>query len=129
MNPLLPGSIGWIDLTVADASRIRDFYHQVAGWSVSHVPTGDYDNFNMLDAAGAPVAGICHAQGSNTGLPSHWLMYITVTDLEASVERARELGGEILRDVTRMGTLGRYAVIRDPADAVFALFEPEEQTA
>jgi predicted enzyme related to lactoylglutathione lyase len=129
VNPPLPGSIGWIDLTVADAPRISDFYHQVAGWSVSHVAMGDYDDFNMLDADGAPVAGICHAQGFNAGLPSHWLMYITVTDIETSVERARELGGEILRDVTGMGAMGRYAVIRDPADAVFALFEPEGQTA
>ncbi|MBL8140534.1 MAG: VOC family protein [Acidobacteria bacterium] len=129
MTSPLPGSIGWIDLTVADAPRIRDFYHQVAGWSVSHVPMGDYDDYNLLDAEGTPVAGICHAQGVNAGLPSHWLMYITVTDIEASVERARELGGEILRDITGMGALGRYAVIRDPADAVFALFEPEELSA
>ena len=129
MTSPLPGSIGWIDLTVADAPRIRDFYLQVAGWSVSHVPMGDYDDYNLLDAEGTPVAGICHAQGVNAGLPSHWLMYITVTDIEASVERARELGGEILRDITGMGALGRYAVIRDPADAVFALFEPEELSA
>ena len=129
MTSPLPGSIGWIDLTVADAPRIRDFYHQVAGWSVSHVQMGDYDDYNMLDADGTPVAGICHAEGVNAGLPSHWLMYITVTDIETSVERARELGAEILRDITGMGTLGRYAVIRDPADAVFALFEPEELSA
>ena len=129
MSVPLPGSIGWIDLTVADAPRIRDFYHEVAGWSVSTVPMGDYDDYNMLDAEGAPVAGVCHAQGVNTGLPSHWLMYITVNDIESRVERARELGGEILRDVTGMGAVGRYAVIRDPADAVFALFEPADAIA
>ena len=26
------GSIGWIDLTIPDAERIRDFYAAVAGW-------------------------------------------------------------------------------------------------
>ena len=28
------GKIGWIDMTVDDASGLRDFYQQVVGWNV-----------------------------------------------------------------------------------------------
>jgi predicted enzyme related to lactoylglutathione lyase len=28
-----PGTIGWMDLTVKDASKLRDFYAQVVGWT------------------------------------------------------------------------------------------------
>ncbi|MFW5947166.1 MAG: hypothetical protein ACOCUW_01630 [Gemmatimonadota bacterium] len=35
-----PGSIAWIDLTVADAPGIRDFYASVVGWTPSPVPMG-----------------------------------------------------------------------------------------
>ena len=36
------GSIGWVDLTVGDATRIRDFYASVAGWRPEAVEMGEY---------------------------------------------------------------------------------------
>lgn len=118
------GSIGWIDLTVADAPRVRDFYASVVGWKPEDVPMGDYCDFNMtIPESGSPAGGVCHARGLNEGLPAQWLIYIVVERLEESLARCRELGGTVLRDVTPMGAMGRYAVIQDPAGAVAALFE------
>jgi hypothetical protein len=34
------GTVGWFDLTVADADRVRDFYKAVVGWTTSAVPMG-----------------------------------------------------------------------------------------
>jgi hypothetical protein len=59
------GRVGWVDLTVGDASGVRDFYAKVAGWKPAEVGMGDYSDFNMLDAAGRPAAGVCHARGVN----------------------------------------------------------------
>lgn len=39
------GSISWVDLTVADAPGIRDFYAAVTGWTASEVPMGEYSDF------------------------------------------------------------------------------------
>lgn len=33
------GKIGWIDMTVDDASGLRDFYQKVVGWKVED-PSG-----------------------------------------------------------------------------------------
>lgn len=30
-----PGTIGWVDLTVADAESTRDFYRDVVGWETA----------------------------------------------------------------------------------------------
>ena len=73
---------------------------------------------------GAPAAGVCHARGANEGLPAAWLVYLTVADLDASVAKVAELGGEILLPAKSMGGYGRYCVIKDPAGAVAALYEP-----
>ena len=70
------------------------------------------------------VAGVCHARGSNAGLSPQWLVYITVADLDASLARCRELGGEVLAGPKGKPGSQRYAVIRDPAGAVAALYEP-----
>ena len=119
------GTIGWIDLTVGDAERVRDFYADVAGWGHVPVDMGDYSDFTMTSpSSGEPVGGICHARGSNAGQPPSWMIYITVADLERSVTRCTELGGEIVVAPKSMGGHGSYCVIRDPGGAVAALFQP-----
>lgn len=120
-----PGTIVWTDLTVPNAAEVRDFYSQVVGWKPSEVPMGDYSDFSMnAPASGEPVAGVCHARGTNAGLPPQWLVYITVDELDRRIDRCRELGGEVIAGPKSMGAQGRYCVIRDPAGAVAALIEP-----
>jgi len=63
-------------------------------------------------------------QGVNEGLPSQWLMYIVVSDIEKSTAAAStQLGGKILVATKNMGSIGRNCVIQDPAGAVAALFQ------
>jgi predicted enzyme related to lactoylglutathione lyase len=119
------GTIGWIDVTVPDAERLRDFYCNVVGWKAAPVPMGGYDDFCMnLPQSGKTVAGVCHARGPNADLPSAWLVYITVGDLDQSMARCVELGGQVLGSVREMGGQGRLCIIRDPSGAAAALFEP-----
>ena len=119
-----PGIVTWQDLTIEDAERIRDFYQSVAGWTSSPVQMGGYADYTML-ADGAPIAGICHARGGNTDLPPQWLIYITVDDLDHSVEECQRLGGSLVTP-PRSFAGGRYCVIKDPAGAVCALYQPSD---
>jgi predicted enzyme related to lactoylglutathione lyase len=117
------GAIGWTDLTVDNAESIRDFYASVTGWKLSPVSMGSYEDFNMCGPdSGQPMAGICHARGSNADLPPVWMIYITVEDVDSSATTCTEQGGEILVEPKDMGEMGRYCVIKDPAGAVAALF-------
>jgi predicted enzyme related to lactoylglutathione lyase len=122
------GTIGWIDLTVPDAKSLRDFYSAVAGWAPSDVAMGDYSDYCMHPPGDPkPVAGICHARGSNAGLPPQWLIYITVADLDQSVQHCRDLGGSVITAPKNLDSYGRLAVIRDPAGVVAALLEPPRE--
>lgn len=117
------GRVLWQDLTVERADEVRDFYRAVVGWESEPVDMGGYSDFNMIPpGSGEPVAGVCHARGTNADLPAQWLLYVGVDDLDASVERCRERGGEVDVGPRRMGD-DRYCVIRDPAGAVMALYE------
>ena len=117
------GKIGWIDLTVGDAEVLSEFYRAVVGWKTEAVDMSGYQDYCMLAAEGGAVAGVCHARGTNTGIPPQWLIYITVADLEESLERCRSLGGEVVRPTRGLGGMGRFAIVRDPAGAVCALFQ------
>ena len=58
------GSIGWVDLTVPDAPRLRDFDQEVVGWTSSEVPMGEYADFCVHPSPDSPpVAGIRHVRG------------------------------------------------------------------
>ena len=118
------GTIGWLDLTVADAPTLRDFYVAVVGWKPEAVEMGGYSDTSMLaPESGTPVAGVCHARGVNADIPPQWLVYLTVADVDRSAQRCRELGGQVLVGPKALGT-GRFCVIRDPAGAVCALYRP-----
>ncbi len=118
------GTIVWMDLTVPDAEALRDFYAQVVGWESAPVQMGGYSDFTMVPpGVQDPVAGVCHARGENVDLPPQWLMYVVVEDVERSASECTRLGGQIIAGPRPlMG--GLFCVMRDPAGAVCALFEP-----
>lgn len=117
------GRIGWFDLTVEEAPVIRDFYAKVVGWTPENVSMGDYSDFNMtMPESGDPAAGICHARGDNAELPSQWLIYITVADVDKSAEVCRESGGKVIVGPKAMGG-GKLCVIEDPNGSVAALYQ------
>lgn len=117
------GTIGWIDLTVPNAENVKDFYAEVTGWKPEAVPMGDYNDYNMT-ANGEPKAGVCHKTGPNADLPSQWMIYINVPDLDKSVAAVEAKGGKLLSEIKSMGSYGRACYIEDPAGAVCSLFEP-----
>ena len=118
------GAVAWTDLTVKSASKVRDFYAGVVGWKVTEVPMGGYSDYGMTRPGdGEMVAGICHARGENANLPPQWLIYVNVDSLRTSLARCRKLGGEVLCPAREMMG-GRMAVVRDPAGAVMALYQP-----
>jgi predicted enzyme related to lactoylglutathione lyase len=118
------GTLAWRDLTVPDAERLRDFYTNVVGWGSLDVDMGGYSDFSMVaPGTGEAVAGICHARGTNANLPPQWLMYVVVEDLDRSVAKCAELGGEVLDGPRALGQ-GRFCVIKDPAGAFCALYQP-----
>lgn len=124
-QPPAPGTVTWFDLTVDDASAVRDFYSSVAGWTSSPLAMKEgYDDYVMMAPGGDAVAGVCHARGGNTGIPPVWMMYINVTDLDASLQACEAGGGSVVSGPRSGGGAARYAIIRDPAGAVVALFQP-----
>lgn len=118
------GKIGWIDMTVDDASGVRDFYRNVVGWETDDVDMGGYSDYVMkMPESGEGVTGVCHARGSNADLPSGWLIYIVVADVEQSATTCAANGGKVVVEPRGLAG-GRFCVIEDPAGSVAALYQP-----
>lgn len=92
-------------------------------WKPEPVPMEGYNDYNMT-ADGEPKAGVCHKAGPNKDIPSQWMIYINVPDIENSVAKVTEKGGKLLSEIKSMDSYGKSCYIEDPAGAVCALFEP-----
>lgn len=127
-NKIAIGSVGWVDLTVNNTEEIRSFYQKVIGFQSAPVPMGEYNDYTMISPDdNIPYAGICNNKGTNKNLPPYWLVYFNVSDIELSCEIVKALGGELLFEPKNMSGYGKYCVIKDPAGAYCALFEPIEK--
>jgi len=130
------GTVTWVDLTVADAPEIRDFYEAVVGWTPRPLDMGEYADFEMLPPDGGisesvggdiaqatppkAAAGICHARGGNAKLPPQWIVYVPVNDLARSLYACQRLGGKIVHRLSE-----HYVLIQDPAGAVMMIYQAE----
>lgn len=118
------GMVQWFDLTVDDASGLRDFYQEVTGWDFQPASVGDYEDWCMM-AGDQLVTGICHRKGVNQNMPPMWMIYINVENLEHSIQVCTDRGGHVVDGPRVQEGHGKMAVIKDPAGAVCALFEKQ----
>ena len=118
-----PGTITWVDLTVDTADATRDFYEQVIGWTNQPVEMDGYSDYCMNAASGETVAGICHARGENVGIPPVWMVYINVDDINETVARCEQNGGQIVQPARKAGG-GQCAILKDPGGTVFGVYQP-----
>jgi len=83
---------------------------------------GNYNDYMMrTEASAEPLAGVCHARGSNKDIPPQWLMYVNVEDLDKSIENVKKFSGKTLGDKKSMSTYGIFCLIQDPAGAFMML--------
>ncbi|MCH8245367.1 MAG: hypothetical protein IH951_03055 [Bacteroidetes bacterium] len=82
-----------------ETDTIRDFYSHVIGGKSPPVPIGGYEDYSMNSPEhGDPMAGVCHARGSDVPLSPVRMIYVNVEDIDASVSRCLALGGKLNRD-------------------------------
>ena len=109
-----PGALSWNDLVAPDPAPAQPFYGDLFGWEFEDVGGGAYW---IVRNRGATNGGMMPLEGAHPA----WLPYFAVEDLDATVARVGELGGTTL--ARSAVPAGRIATVRDPAGAVFAMFE------
>jgi predicted enzyme related to lactoylglutathione lyase len=120
------GTICWADLSTSDPEKAKQFYSGLFGWKIAaaeHDPSGYLHIQNGEDFIG----GIPSAGNRDPQVPSHWLIYVLTSDVDAAASKANELGGQYLVRPQDIPKTGRMAILRDPQGAVFALFQPERR--
>jgi hypothetical protein len=112
------GGVCWVDCLSRDPTVSQRFYEQLLGWK-GEEGTGGHVVFSFH---GERVGGLMAMPPTvPPEAPSNWLVYFAA-DVAAACARAGELGGRVLESTNEIED-GRFAVLADPAGAVFAVFE------
>jgi len=116
------GAPCWVDLMTSDTQRTRAFYEGVLGWQALEA-NEEFGGYFMFMNDGVPVAGAMpnHSEGA---IPDVWSTYLRVNDVDATLSRAHQLGGQVMAPAVRVGDLGTMAVLADPAGAGIGLWSP-----
>jgi uncharacterized protein len=115
---LAPGKISYVEIPATDVDRSAAFYESVFGWNLRRRGDGEiaFDD-GVGEVSGTWVTG--RPPLSEPGL----LVYVMVNNLEVSLEKITQAGGEIVKPITPMGEGEAYATFRDPAGNVLGVFQ------
>ena len=125
MTVVSPGRFVWHEVMTTDPDGAIGFYQKVIGWSL--MPWDADPNYRMFAWKDAPMAGVMllPEEARQAGAPPHWLTYISVRDVDATLAQASGLGARTLFGPMDLPTVGRIAVLADPQGATFAVFRAE----
>lgn len=121
----------WFDLMTTDMEGAKAFYGEVIGWKTQQWPDADPKQpYTMWAAGSTPIGGVMplDENARKMGIPPHWTAYTTVQNVDAAVDKAKQLGGSVLMPPMDIPKVGRFAVLADPQGASFAVFTPKDET-
>jgi uncharacterized protein len=116
----MAGELAFFELGVEDPERGRMFYEGLFGWKFEPGPSGSGFVLTAPNAAGG-------MHGGDKGASPY--VFFAVDDIEAAMERVRELGGEVEEmdvegDEESIAKFGRFKLCRDDQGSPFGLHQP-----
>jgi len=122
-----PGALCWTELTTSDTAAAERFYTTLVGWEAKHSPADSpmaYTEFTVRGADRPSVGMMAKPPHLPSEMPSFWLPYFMVTDVDATAAKAGSLGGSTHFGPHDIPGTGRFAILADPQGAAFAVFTP-----
>jgi len=123
-DSLATGRIVWHDLMTPDVDSAVSFYTKTVGWGTEPFSMGSGPAYTMWTASGTPLGGVMGLPPALADMPSHWLAYVNVPNVDETTRQAVALGGAVQKEPTDIPTVGRFAVISDPQGAHICIYTP-----
>ena len=116
------GRFVWYELMTTDLEAAKAFYGKVVGWGAreASMPGSRYTLFTAGDVSTGGLINL--PQDAKTqGAAPQWVGYVSVHDVDAAVQRVKELDGTVYVPPTDIGDVSRFSAVADPQMATFIL--------
>jgi predicted enzyme related to lactoylglutathione lyase len=111
----MAGDIVHYEISASDVNRAQRFWEGVFGWKFGDSMMPDFD-YRMTQISGQSGAALM------PGEPGHPNVYLDVSDIDASIAKVRELGGEA-DDKQPVPGHGWFAAAKDTEGNAFHLWQ------
>ncbi len=116
-----------VELNTGDLDAAKDFYRKVFDWKLQDMPAGDGTSYTMIGVGKGVGGGMQNKPMPEA--PTMWLPYVEVSDVRATIEKARAAGATIHVEHMPVGDMGAIGVFTDPTGAALGLWEPAKRAA
>ncbi len=120
----MKGQICHVEIPADNLGTLQKFYSGLFEWDFEKVP-GDIEYYGIKQAEDKPTAGMMARQD-----PGHTeTFYVCVDSVDEALDRAKEEGANIIVAKTAVKGMGFYAVLQDPQNNLFGLWQSDENAA
>jgi predicted enzyme related to lactoylglutathione lyase len=122
--PHEPGYFSWHELNTTDYQGAVKFYTELFGWkNTSSMDMGpEFGTYWMFGLDSQKSMGGMSNAATMMKAPPHWLYYVTVQDIDATVERIKQKGGKVLNGPMDVPGNDKIAQCMDPQGGMFAIY-------
>jgi predicted enzyme related to lactoylglutathione lyase len=107
-------AVTWFEIPTYKLERARTFYETLLATKLQRYDADPSDVMYVFPAPGRGVAGALVQRRFMLPVDGGTMVYLNVGDLDAVLQRARELGSDMLAPKTEVpGGMGYYACVRD----------------
>lgn len=117
------GTFCWNELMTRDAAAAKAFYGSLFGWKMNDMPMGQ-GVYTLLRKGSKDAGGLMQIRPDMGEMPSHWLSYVLVENVDAAVRKAGALGARVHVPGMDIPNIGRFGIFEDPTGAEIAVFQP-----
>jgi predicted enzyme related to lactoylglutathione lyase len=120
-----PNKTWWHELNTWEPETALTFYSRTLGWKFEEIPLPGGAPYWIARKDGRAIGGIFGLTAPDfAGVPSHWMTYMTVPDVDLAASATVREGGEVMRAAVDVPGVGRVAVVTDATGALIGLLEP-----
>lgn len=105
------------EIAGANGEGLVAFYRDLFGWKIQ--PSGP-DYWLVTTEEGGIGGGLMQTRDE---MPAYVTVYVSTDDLEDSIRRVGELGGEMVVPPMEIPGVGTFAMVRDPGGNMIGLFD------
>lgn len=127
MKTYKPGEFCWVELATLDPQASKEFYNKIFGWEAVDNPVGEGMVYTSLRLDGKPVGALyqMNKEMAKRQIPPHWMSYVSVENVDDTLETVIENGGMVAMDPIDIFDEGRMALLMDPEGASLGLWQPK----
>ncbi len=106
------------EITGPDRPALQSFYQQLFDWECK---TNDDNNYTEVKTGPDGIGGGLMASPTEQ-FRNYVTVYVSVDDLQSTLDQATKLGGQTVVPPTKIGEYGSYAMFNDPAGNMIGLW-------